>query len=242
MQTRRILPMRSIPVRSIRMRSIRSNAQQSHAPLNPTRYQSIRRCPPSFCTTLHYKVPIAPSWLPHLHLHTSTHTSCISRDSGWRIHCGVEVTESSTNNNTLTPSVDASRPARVLHVVNELVTQRCTTTPARRSQSWVTPCRTATAAACLAKSRLCTRRSRTNYCPSCCPSLRLLTRAVFPPRTRARHHRAAHQNPGSLLVPDGLLVAHLFYTRATRAGAIFNNIKATLADDNSASASPAATP
>jgi len=42
-------------------------------------------------------VPIAPSWLPHLHLHTSTHTSCISRDSGWRVHCGVEVTESSTN-------------------------------------------------------------------------------------------------------------------------------------------------
>jgi hypothetical protein len=45
----------------------------------------------------------------------------------------------------------------------------------------------------------------------------------------ARHHPAAHQKPGSLLVTDGP-VAHLFYAWATRAGAIFNNIKATLAD------------
>jgi len=34
----------------------------------------------------------------HTHSHTSTHTSCTtSRGFGWRIHCGVEVTESSTN-------------------------------------------------------------------------------------------------------------------------------------------------
>jgi hypothetical protein len=33
----------------------------------------------------------------YTHLLASTHTPCISRGSGWRIHCGVEVTESSTN-------------------------------------------------------------------------------------------------------------------------------------------------
>ena len=33
----------------------------------------------------------------HEHLHTNTHTSCISRDSSWRIHCGVEVTGLTTN-------------------------------------------------------------------------------------------------------------------------------------------------
>ena len=34
----------------------------------------------------------------HTHLHTSTHPSCISCGSGWRIHCcSVEVTELSTN-------------------------------------------------------------------------------------------------------------------------------------------------
>jgi hypothetical protein len=31
------------------------------------------------------------------HLHTHKHTSCTSRGFGWRIHCGVEVTELTTN-------------------------------------------------------------------------------------------------------------------------------------------------
>jgi hypothetical protein len=43
---------------------------------------------------------IDPGTLEHkyTHLHTSTHPSCISCGSGWRIHCcSVEVTELSTN-------------------------------------------------------------------------------------------------------------------------------------------------
>ena len=34
---------------------------------------------------------------PFFFSHQLIHTSCISRGSGWRIHCGVEVTELSTN-------------------------------------------------------------------------------------------------------------------------------------------------
>jgi hypothetical protein len=36
--------------------------------------------------------------LSSAHLHTNTYTSCTpSRGFGWRIHCGVEATESSNN-------------------------------------------------------------------------------------------------------------------------------------------------
>jgi hypothetical protein len=35
--------------------------------------------------------------LEHTHLHTNKHTSCISGNFRWRIHCSVEVTELRTN-------------------------------------------------------------------------------------------------------------------------------------------------
>ena len=61
--------------------------------------ECITRCdrrlgPLPYCHTTSYTgVFLAHHHYAHLH----THTSCTSRGFGWRIHCGVEVTELSTN-------------------------------------------------------------------------------------------------------------------------------------------------
>jgi hypothetical protein len=55
----------------------------------------------------------SPRISEHTFTHKHTHTSCTtSRGSGWRIHCGVKVTELSTNKQH-THSLDKSRACNV---------------------------------------------------------------------------------------------------------------------------------